>query len=142
MCNRWHQKNIYKPQSIKESGEGWKIIYNRDGEYTPMCSSGNFSYRRSDRGYIKWQNCYPSEEEEGFCFFLTEEEAIDILINTIMRWEGWKSKDKVNFRIVKIEYKEGIGSCLTDDNSYPSDTRFAFCKQFKFVEENNEKKNN
>jgi len=133
MCNEWQGTwEELEPKRIKKEGKGWKIVH----------SDGTKDYRPI-RGYINYTTAYFWNKKNGwhvhdyyndnvgFCFFTNKKVAKKALNHAL---KNFGSFDK-NHIIVPIEYKGGIGSCLTDDESWTKDTRFAFCKQFRFVEE-------
>lgn len=122
MCNYWHDTSKYKPKKIKQSGKGYKIVrVSRRGNYLPIRLYGRF--RNKKNGFFVRKNYDPSI---GFCFFTSKKMAEKALESA----NYWLPKPN---KIVPIQYKEGIGSCLTDDDSWDKDVRFAFCKEFRFI---------
>jgi hypothetical protein len=120
MCNYCHE---FTREEIKKEGIAWKL-FPKDGRIRPLF--GNiFHYFYGENRWVKWVNNVvynPHHEDEkyfGFCAFKTRKEA-----------RGANS----NYRVRKIQYKDGVGSCIS--NEYDGESRkFIFFKQFKVLEE-------
>jgi len=140
MCNRVHSEGF---KSIPEKGYGWKIVrHNLNDEIMPFGIRRTVSFFKRESHlsfWIKWDHklhcslkcdgtnevVYGEEEDYGFCFFLTRDEAEDALKSNLLFCD--------RCRIVKIEYAEPLGSFISEELD-AVDRRFAMCKRWRVVD--------
>jgi len=124
-----------KFKSIPTAGYGWKIF--SDGEKRRRRSMIGRDYVFADTSpWITWnQDRYSHhgndpEEDCGFCFFRTKKEALRVLT----RWNNGGIPSK-NSYLLRIQYREGLGSFLTEEIFSTTAYRIAIAKSWRFIEE-------
>lgn len=131
MCNNILWDDTVNPKKIPEVGVGWKLFYSMTGdraptsELRPRFGVTHINYLRESDGWINWQGTL--NKEQGFCFFLKEEDAEKMKAESPL--EGCSV-------IRKIEYEQGVQertqrSIISDDDEW----RMALCKRFRILEE-------
>lgn len=130
MCN-WiirHWDGSVNP--IPQTGTGWKFRAKVSYDKAPITKD---RYQYDPDGWCRWTGVYLGD---GFCFFLTKEEARLAL-------EMWTEatshqRGRLKLTISEIEYEGGLGSKL--EHSFVGDRGFTvgICTGFKWK---NRKKN-
>ena len=125
MCNSVEKHSDSHFEEIPANGKGWKIFYKKD---KIAFSGSGVEYRHKDNeGYFTFYSNYVPIYDDGFCFFKRK----DIAQKALKFCRRWSKIAKLS--IVKITYKDGVGSFITSDPSWPKGTRFAIAKKFKII---------
>lgn len=121
----------YKIEPIPEEGIGWKVFVKGTTTNRLFPVYGEAVLYEHKDGVVKW-NGY---EVEGFCFFLTEEDA-----KASLEYQMREYSYVIDRVVRKINYKEGQVSRLDPDYSArPAHIRFALCQEFTVEFEEGEK---
>ena len=138
MCNFLLEQS----EEIPEVGIGWKIVQKHGAmiyvNNMPAKSLNKYKYK-DRQNFIHWRKGVKTDTKyegtylsngQGFCFFLTKEEAK-------LSLKALKQKTPFNLEIKKIEYQKGLGV-----NTNIRGTKFcleyqpiriALCKKFRFA---------
>lgn len=134
MCN-WIMRNwegdIHR---IPQTGTGWKFRAKISYDKSPITKD---RYQYDPDGWCRWAGLYLGD---GFCFFLTKEEAELALV----MWTGATAyqKDRLQLTVSEIEYEGGLGSKLEPGFIAGRGFTVGICTGFKWKHKRNRKKNN
>lgn len=135
MCNTLPVRRF----KIPKDGVGYKIFAKMDsGRYNTLYF-GQHRYERTDNsGWVRWDaqewNDEDESKENGFCFFLKQEDAQIYAAYVNIRRKLVKEHNENPYDIVvkKIEYEDGLGEFVSI--SVPK-TTMALCRAWKIVKE-------
>lgn len=121
MCNRLHSNS----KLIPETGMGWKMFCIRNFQVVSILGE---EYRFDPNGAVIWDGI-AHKHSNGFCFFLTKEEAerANNLWNRYSRY----SKANRDTVVLKIQYYQGLGTHSEDNFISNEVINIALCKKFK-----------
>jgi len=144
MCNTVHKypdNNFTKPP---KSGQAWKLFITKESpvtgedKYCQLCSDSR-GYKADHDGWIRWyMEMYTNmphaydEDDIGFCFFPTREEAESAF--DAMKGLRIFDRKSVNLRIIEVSYRKGIGEFSSNELDRVT-RRFLIAKEFKPMEE-------
>lgn len=99
MCNRLHSDS----QPIPKEGKAWKVV-NQSRELQTMLYTK--PYEVSDDGWVRFD--HRKHYGDGFCLSPTRKEARRLQ-------KLWKRETLIDVRVVRVEYRGGIGKHLEDN---------------------------
>lgn len=120
MCNKIVPPDQRNATRIPETGFGWKIFCDCKGEFSLLEET---PYKKDEEGWVNWI----CQNYEGFCFFLSKEEAIRAWDKCLgLYWPVY---------VKKIEYQKGLQE--RDEEKFVGGQvwRVALCHRFRVVEE-------
>lgn len=123
MCNRLHEDST----PIAETGTGYKLFRQSDEMVFPLISD-TINYKVDEDGWVRWNNKF-EEEGDGFCFFLTREEAKRALAL-------WSLVSRRTCEVVRqIRYGGGLGKHA--ETGFITNCLFVvgLCKEFTVLED-------
>lgn len=121
MCNRLHVDS----RPIPESGEGWKIFgVSVNSELSSLFKGDR--YLKENDGFVLWKNQFgDGQEQNGFCFLLSEKEAIRL----------YKDLSYVCSLVLKINYRKGLAKHMQKGIVAGYEFETALCKEFSVVDD-------
>jgi hypothetical protein len=127
VCNFVHDEK--ELEMIPEEGTGWKLFVQSDrGEFLQLVTCSSYHFPRMD-GWVSWDE--KQGKRAGFCFFLTEKEAVEAL----KEWEGHTLPTPEGYiqEVRKIEYEGGIGEQMEGSFCGRRSFKVALCKKFRMI---------
>jgi len=135
MCNSLHKDAV----KIPAEGVGYKLvkIYKKEvGLKGKMCSIRRDIFEA--KKWYKWKEALYSEswcdknelrkraKTHGFCFFLTKKEALKLK-------KAWTCLPEYKTKVVKIQYRKGLGSHYEDNIVSDVLFKIALAKEFRIL---------
>lgn len=118
--------------TIPKEGTGYKIFCRmEDGRHNSLYY-GQDRYDRIDKsGWIKWKT---EDENYGFCFFLSEEEAESFANYVRVKRKNLHEEAIYDIVVRKIEYSDGLGEFRDfREAAIRFDVPIALCRAFRIL---------
>lgn len=134
MCNYIHEQH----EPIEPNGIGYKMFTVHNEYQRIECAFNAADYVDHKLNaidpcevFVEWvERLSACTLEGGFCFFLSEEEAIRCYLDC---YDCLRSRD-YHIRIAKIEYRRGLCKQIEDGIKDFNEYETALCKEFKILE--------
>jgi len=126
MCNRVHEQY----EIIDEKGTGWKIFTKVNKSYATLFQSIPYKNYHGvpvrEKEFSEWKTDDPYDNELGFCFFLSRQEAENCLFAMVKF--SYVAKE-----IVEIEYEGGMVKQMEENMIHPCIFEIALARRIRPV---------